>query len=162
MYFFKISQTFKCLDLHCLRQKTVTQCDLGLVKIAEGASPHRHAVTSPVKVKDTHLMNNKLPPAEILCGECTYGWFQLHRNWQLGWDLEASSVGADHPATVILETLKGNYLIQDFIQLREGKLLLTGPNHHNQRGHDNVIEKKWLDLEKVTAQYLPSTSFAPL
>ena len=39
-------------------------------KIAEGAFPCRHAEISPVEVKDTHLMNNKLPPAEILCGEC--------------------------------------------------------------------------------------------
>ena len=67
MYFFQISQTFKYFDLHCLRQKTVTQSDKGLAKIAEGASPRRRE-TSPVKVKDTHLMNNKLPPAEILCG----------------------------------------------------------------------------------------------
>ena len=49
---------------------TVTQSDKGLAKIAEGASSRRHAETSPVKVKDTHLMNNKLPPAEILCGDC--------------------------------------------------------------------------------------------
>ena len=69
MYFFEISQTLKCLDLHCLRQKTVTQSDKGLAKIAEGASPRRHAETSPVKFKDTHLTNNKLPPAEILCGD---------------------------------------------------------------------------------------------
>ena len=48
---------------------TVTQSDKGLAKIAEGASSRRHAETSPVKVKDTHLMNNKLPPAEILCGD---------------------------------------------------------------------------------------------
>ena len=27
-------------------------------QIAEGASPRRHAETSPVMVKDTHLMNN--------------------------------------------------------------------------------------------------------
>ena len=60
MYFFKISQTFKSLDLHCLRQMTVTESDKGLAKIAEGASSRRHAETSPVKVKDTHLMNNKL------------------------------------------------------------------------------------------------------
>ena len=70
MCFFKISQTFKCLDLHCLRQKTVIQSDKGLTKIVEGASLRRHAETSPFKVKDTHLMNNKLPPAEILCGDC--------------------------------------------------------------------------------------------
>ena len=43
----------------------MTQSDKGLAKIAEGASPRRHAETSPVKVKDTHLINNKLPPAEI-------------------------------------------------------------------------------------------------
>ena len=30
MYFFKISKTFKCLDLHCLRQRTLTQSDKGL------------------------------------------------------------------------------------------------------------------------------------
>ena len=47
----------------------MTQSDKGLAKIAQGASPRRHAETSPVKVKDTHLMNNKLPPAEILCGD---------------------------------------------------------------------------------------------
>ena len=36
------------------------------------ASPRRHVEISPVKVKDTHLTkNSKLPPAEILCGECT-------------------------------------------------------------------------------------------
>ena len=51
---------------------TVTQSDKGLAKIAEGASSRRHAETSPVKVKDTHLMNNKLPPAEILCGDCGF------------------------------------------------------------------------------------------
>ena len=75
MYFFKISQTFKYLDLHCLRQNTVTQSDKDLAKIAEGASPRRHAETSPVKVKDTHLMNDKLPLAEILCGE----WFTFRQ-----------------------------------------------------------------------------------
>ena len=46
------------------------QPDKGLAKIAEDASPRRHAEISPVKVKDTHLMNNKLPPLEILGGEC--------------------------------------------------------------------------------------------
>ena len=45
------------------------QSDKGLAKIAEGASHRRHAETSPVKVKDTHLINSKLPPAEILCGD---------------------------------------------------------------------------------------------
>ena len=50
----------------------MTQSDKGLAKIniTEGSSPRRHAETSPVKVKDTHLMNNKLPAAEILCGDC--------------------------------------------------------------------------------------------
>ena len=42
------------------------------VKIAKGASPRRHAETSPVNVKDIHLMNKKLPPAEILCGDCRW------------------------------------------------------------------------------------------
>ena len=54
----------------------MTQSDKGLVKIAEDASPRRHAEISPVKFKDTHPMNNKLPPAEILCGEWAFveGW----------------------------------------------------------------------------------------
>ena len=39
------------------------------IRIAEDASPHHHAENSLVQVKDTHLMNNKMPPAEILCGE---------------------------------------------------------------------------------------------
>ena len=64
-----ITQTFKCIDLHCPTQRTVTQSDKDLAKIAEDASPHRHPEISLVKVKETHLMNNKLPLAEILCGE---------------------------------------------------------------------------------------------
>ena len=51
--FFLISQNFKCLDLHCLKQKTVIQSDKGLAKIAEGASLRRHAENSAVKDKDT-------------------------------------------------------------------------------------------------------------
>ena len=47
----------------------MTESDKDLAKIAEDASPRRHAEISPVKVKDTHLMNNKVPPAEILCGK---------------------------------------------------------------------------------------------
>ena len=47
----------------------MTQSDKSLAKIAEGASPRRHAETSPVKFKDTLLMNNKLLLAEILCGD---------------------------------------------------------------------------------------------
>ena len=57
----------------------MTQSDKGLAKIVDGASPRRHAETSPVKVKDTHLKNNTLPPAEILCGECKW----LQKNWKL-------------------------------------------------------------------------------
>ena len=45
------------------------ESDKDLAKIAEDTSPRRHAEISPVKVKDTHLMNNKLLPAEILCGK---------------------------------------------------------------------------------------------
>ena len=39
-----------------------------LSKIAEDPSPRRQVEISPVKFKDTHLMNNKLPPTKILCG----------------------------------------------------------------------------------------------
>ena len=46
---------------------TVTRSGKDFAKIAEDASPHRHAEISPLKVKDTHLMNNELPPA--FCGE---------------------------------------------------------------------------------------------
>ena len=46
-------------------------------KIAEGASSRRHAQTSPVKVRETHLMNNKLPPAEIVCEE----WMGVWLHW---------------------------------------------------------------------------------
>ena len=46
----------------------MAQSDKGLAKIAEDAFPRRHAENSPVKVKDTHLMYNKLPPAQM-CGE---------------------------------------------------------------------------------------------
>ena len=33
----------------------MTQCDQGLAKFAEDASPRRHGEISPVNVKDTHL-----------------------------------------------------------------------------------------------------------
>ena len=49
--------------------------------IAEDASPRRHAEISPVNVKDTHLMNNKLPPAEIPCEE----WHLLYIHYCHGW-----------------------------------------------------------------------------
>ena len=71
MYFFEISRTFKSLDLHCPRLKTVTQSDNGLAKIAEGASPRRHAEISPVKVKDTHLMNNTTTRRVVAIGSHT-------------------------------------------------------------------------------------------
>ena len=48
----------------------MAQSDKGFAKIAEDASPRRHAEISPFKVKDTHLVNDKLPPAEIPSGEC--------------------------------------------------------------------------------------------
>ena len=64
MYFFskfhKLSNALICIA-----------SDKDLAKIAVGASSRRHTETSPVKVKDTHLMNNKLPPAEILCEDCS-------------------------------------------------------------------------------------------
>ena len=93
MYFFKISQTFKCRDLHCLRQRTVTLSEKGL---AEGASPHHHAEISPVKVKDTHLMNDKLPPTEILCWDCPLICCLLYKRghclgffmWAIYWNLQ--------------------------------------------------------------------------
>ena len=50
----------------------MTQSDKGLAKIAVGASPRLYAEISPYQVKDTHLMNDKLPQTEILCGECNY------------------------------------------------------------------------------------------
>ena len=51
----------------------MTQSKKDLAKIAEDASPRRHVEISPVKFKDTHLMNNKLPPAKILCEEWALG-----------------------------------------------------------------------------------------
>ena len=47
----------------------MTQSDKDLARIAEDASPRRHAEISPVKVWDTHLMNDKVALVEILCGE---------------------------------------------------------------------------------------------
>ena len=75
MYFFskfhKRSNALICIASDKRQWHIVTIWQV-LAKIAEGASPRRHAETSLVKVKDTHLMNNKLPPAEILCGDCFY------------------------------------------------------------------------------------------
>ena len=50
----------------------MSQSDKDLAKIAKDATPRRHAAISPIKVKDTHIMINKPPPAEILCGEWRY------------------------------------------------------------------------------------------
>ena len=73
----------------------MTQSDKGLAKIAEGASPHRHAETSPVKVKDTHLMNNKLPPAEIMCGDCLASMPQTGEIDKIKW-MKSVSMGNFH------------------------------------------------------------------
>ena len=43
----------------------MTQPDKSLAKIAEGAFLRPHAEISPVMVKDTLLMNNKLPLSVI-------------------------------------------------------------------------------------------------
>ena len=51
----------------------MTQSEKGFAKIAEGASPRRHAETSKVKVKDTHLMN--------LYGDCENTWVP-GRTWR--------------------------------------------------------------------------------
>ena len=67
--FHTLSSAF-AFALHCPRQRTVTRSDKSLAKIAADTFPRRHAENNRVKVKDTHLMNNKLPLAEILCGEC--------------------------------------------------------------------------------------------
>ena len=125
MYFFRISQTLKCLDLHCLRQKTVTQSNNGLAKIAEGASPRRHAETSPVKVKDTHLMNNKLPLTEILCGE-----------WRLLWSVE-----------YILNLSTSNFGLSS--NLMEIALVGRAPGHNNDVGNEHAFYKIILDYSSA-------------
>ena len=47
-----------------------SQPDKSLAKSASNVSTGVHLKNSPVKVKDTHLMNNNQPMAEILCGDC--------------------------------------------------------------------------------------------
>ena len=59
-------------------------------KIAEDASPRRHAEISPVKVKDTHLMNNKLPPADILCGEWFISRLRMKNRVNIGVNISTS------------------------------------------------------------------------
>ena len=68
----------------------MTQSDKELVKIAEYASPRRHAEISPVRVKDTHLMNNKLPPAEILYGEWFISWLRMKNRVNIRVTMSAS------------------------------------------------------------------------
>ena len=48
--------------------RQITQSDEELAKIAEDVSPRRYAEINLVRVKDTRLMNDNLPPAE------TSGW----------------------------------------------------------------------------------------
>ena len=50
---------------------------MGLAKIAKYGSPRRHAEISPVKVKDTHLMNNNLWQSYV-CVESGYSRWILH------------------------------------------------------------------------------------
>ena len=76
----KNARYYICLNIACI----FSISDKGLAKVAEGASPRRHAENSPVKVKDTHLMNNKLPPAEILSGECVL-YTHHHFVWNIAY-----------------------------------------------------------------------------
>ena len=52
----------------------MTQSNKGLTAIAEDASPRRYVEISLVKVKDTHLIDDKLPPAEILPLKYKHGY----------------------------------------------------------------------------------------
>ena len=68
--FFNISQILECLALHFIKQVAESQPDKSLAKNASNVSTGVYLRNSPVKVKDTHLMNNNQPMAEILCVDC--------------------------------------------------------------------------------------------
>ena len=63
---FQHLQTFECLALRFVRQMAESQPHKSLAKSASNVSAGVHLRNSPVKVKDTHLMNNNQPVADIL------------------------------------------------------------------------------------------------
>ena len=66
---FNISQILECLALHFVKQMAESQPDKSLAKSASNVSTGVHFKNGPVKVNDTHLMNNNQPMAGILCGD---------------------------------------------------------------------------------------------
>ena len=64
---FRILQTFKNLNLLFIGQMIKSQSEKCLAQNESNISVGVHVGSSLVKVKDTHLMNNNQPVAEILC-----------------------------------------------------------------------------------------------
>ena len=64
---FIILQTFKNLNLLFIEQMIESQSEKCLAQNESNISVSVHVGSSLMKVKDTHLMNNNQPVAEILC-----------------------------------------------------------------------------------------------
>ena len=64
---FRILQTFKNLDLLFIGQMIKSQSEKCSSQNESNISVGVHVGSSLIKVKDTHLMNNNQPVAEILC-----------------------------------------------------------------------------------------------
>ena len=64
---FRIVQTFKNLNLLFIGQMIKSQSEKCLAQNESNISVGVHVGSSLIKVKDTHLMNNNQPVAEILC-----------------------------------------------------------------------------------------------
>ena len=77
---FRILQTFKNFNLLFIGQMIESQSEKCLAQNESNISVGVHVGSSLIKVKDTHLMNNNQPVAEILC-------------WRLTLDLARSADG---------------------------------------------------------------------
>ena len=69
---FRILQTFKNLNLFFVGQMIKSQSEKWLAQNESNISVGVHVGSSLIKVKDTHLMNNNQPVAEILCWRLAY------------------------------------------------------------------------------------------
>ena len=98
---FRILQTFKNLNLLFIGQMIKSQSEKCLAQNESNISVGVHVGSSLIKVKDTHLMNNNQPVAEILC-------------WRLGesgtpstiiyvrWSSRRYELGCDTPVLWVL------------------------------------------------------------
>ena len=115
---FRILQTFKNLDLLFIGQMIKSQSEKCSAQNESNISVGVHVGSSLIEVKDTHLMNNNQPVAEILC-----------------WRLSGCTISDWLHALVALNIYTG----QSWTARKQGRVHMSGPWIHRR--------ENWVSLD---------------